>query len=296
MYFGQAQTGWSETFWYPAGLGPTFYTKLESLCNARVNLLAANHKLLAVRVSVEGANRFTRLLLGGTATKIDNGVAPITLPGVGKEDGLGTAVEGPPDQVRAAMHLEMVRGGQRIGLRYLAGFPDKISNTEEVTLGKSVVSIWWNLFNTWRNEIINNGWAIKLLDKGTAFPLAPVLTYRLDEAGPSMLGAVISSAVPFTHTVGMKVALQGVRMSRRGLKSPNGTHIIDSVTIDAPLSQRTIWLRGTEGFDPSEFIALGKLRAVNLGYQQPTWIEPIRIGIHKRGKPFGSPVGRRTTR
>ena len=295
-YFGQGRTGWSETWWYPPGLGSTFWGKLQSMTEKRCDLLVANHTLLAVRVTVEGANRFTRLINAGGPTAIDAAGPIITLPGRGKEDGLGTRVEGPPDQVRAAMHLEVVKAGQRIGLRYLAGFPDSISKTEDLTLDKTVNTIWWDLFAAWRQEIVDNGWAIKLLDKGTGFPLTNVITYRLRVAAPSVLGVVIPLAAPFTHTPGMRVLLQGVRMVRKGLDSPNGQWYIDGIETDVPNSLRTIWLRGTEGFDPDTFLTLGKLRAKQEGFQTPSWLEPVRVGIHKRGKPFGSPVGRRTTR
>lgn len=295
-YFGQGQTGWSETWWYPAGLGTGFYAKLEALSKSRVDMLAAEHNLLAVRVTTEGGNRFTRLLKAGGSVQIDNGGANVLLPSRGGENGIGSNLEGRPDQVRSAMHIEVIRAGQRLGLRYLAGFPDDISLTEPGTLNRNFSKLWYSLFGTWRAQLINDGWAIKLLDKGTAFPLLPVLTYRLRAAAPSVLGVVISSAQPWTHTVGQKVALQGVRMTRRGLKSPNKTWIIDGTEVDTPLAQRTIWLRGTEEFDPDTFLTLGKIRAVTYGYQQPTWLEPVGVGIHKRGKPFGSPVGRRTTR
>lgn len=296
MFFGQGQTGWSETWWYPDGLTTGFYAKMQTHCVKRVNLLAPNHELLAVRVTREGGDRFTRLFLGGGQTTIDGGALTINLPGRGKEDGTGSRVEGPPDQVRAAIHLEVIRGGQRIGLRYLAGFPDKVSLTENPTLGKAVDSRWWDMFNEYRNDIVNEGWAIKLLDKGTGFPLTDVITYRIRNAAPSVLGVVIPFAATFASAAGGKAALQGVRMTRRGLESPNGTYYVDAVEADQQAGTRTIWLRGTEGFDPDTFLTLGKIRAVRYGYQRPTWLEPIRVGIHKRGKPFGSPVGRRPTR
>ena len=85
-------------------------------------------------------------------------------------------------------------------------------------------------------------------------------------------------------------------MTRKGLQSPNKTWIIDGTEVDTPNAQRTIWLRGTEGFDPTTFLTLGKIRAVQYAFTVPTWYEPIRVGIHKRGKPFGSPVGRRPIR
>lgn len=296
MYFAQEQTGWSETWWYPAGRGTAFYSKLQALCNKRVDLLAANHRLLAVRVTDEGANRFTRLFLAGGQTAVDGNGPIINIPGRGGENGAGSSVEGPPDQVRAALHLEVIRDAQRIGLRYLAGIPDKLSLTENPTLGKGVVTIWWDMFNSWRSELLQGGWAIKALAKGGANPLINVLTYRIRAAAPSVLGVVIPSAQPWTNGVGSKVALQGVRMTRKGLESPNGTWIVDGTEVDTPAGQRTVWIRGTEGFDPNTFLTLGKVRAVAYEYQVPTWFEPIRVGVHKRGKPFGSPVGRRPIR
>ena len=296
MYFGQAQTGWSETWWYPPGRNTLFYINMQSMVKARVDMLAGNHSLLAVRVTDEGANRFTRLFLAGGETAIDAGVPTINLPGRGREDGVGSNLEGPPDQVRSAMHLEVINGGQRIGLRYLAGFPDDVSLTENPTLNRTFSKTWWQLFSVWRAKILEDGWAIKALNKDASFPLSPVLTYRIRSAAPSVLGVVIPSTAPWSNTIGQKVALQGVRMTRRGLDSPNGTWIIDGVEVDTPLAQRTIWLRGTQAFDPDTFLTLGKLRAVAYYYQRPSYIEPIRIGIHKRGKPFGSPVGRRPNR
>lgn len=296
MYFGQEQTGWSESWWYPPGRSTVFWSKLQAFAERRVALLNANHRLLAVRVTDEGANRFTRLLLGGQETALDIIGGNITLPGRGKEDGTGSTVEGPPDQVRAAMHVEVLLNAQRIGLRYLAGFPDTISLTENPTLNKGGATVWWQLFQLWRVGMVNDGFAIKALDKGVAFPLIPVVNYRLRAAAPSVIGVVVNSTLNFANVVGQKVALQGVRMTRRGLTSPNGLWYIDAIEVDQPNALRTIWLRGTEGFDSSTFLTLGKIRAVSYSLITPTWLEPIRVGIHKRGKPFGSPVGRRLRR
>lgn len=296
FYFGQAQTGWSETWWYPPGISTALYAKTEIHARNRVDMLVANHTLIAVRITEEGANRSTRLFLSGGETLIDGTGQFINLPSRGKEDGVGTAVEGPPDQVRAAMHLEVIKNGRRIGLRYLAGIPDKVSLTEDPTLGGSVQSIWWEHFAKYRQMLVNEGWAIKALDKGPDYPLIDVIGYRLRAAAPSVLGVVIPLAQPWTNTQGKKAALQGVKMVRRGLASPNKTWIIDGTEVDTPNGTRTVWLRGTEEFDPSTFLTLGKVRAVSHTYVVPTLIEPIRVGIHKRGKPFGSPVGRRVTR
>jgi hypothetical protein len=296
MFFSQAQTGWSETWWYPLGLNTLFYARAEAMAASRMLMLNTNHQMVAMRITQEGANRFTRLILPGGNTLIDAGGGTINVQVKGSEQGFGGDLEGPSDQIRAAMHLEIIKAGQRIGLRYLAGIPDDLSLTENPTLNKSFNKVWYKLFNIWREKIITDGWAIKTLDKGVGFPLLPVQTYRLRTAAPSVLGVVIDSALPFTLGIGQKVAIQGVRMTRGGLDSPNGQWIIDGVEVNAPTAQRTIWLRGTEGFDPATFLTLGKVRGVSYTFTAPTWIEPIRVGIHKRGKPFGSPVGRRKSR
>lgn len=295
-FFGQASSGWSETWWHPDGLTTSLWDRITSFAEKRVAMLNTHHNLLAARVSEEGANRFTRLVLAGKRTRIDNGGKDVTLPGRGKEDGVGGDIEGPPDQVRSAMQIEVIRLGKRIGLRYLAGFPDDISLTEPATLNTDFAKQWWKLFGAWRLQVINDGWTIKELDKGAGFPLIAVQTYRLREAAPSVLGVVISSAQPFPNVVGQKVALQGVRTVSRGGWSPNGTYFIDGIDNNEMTGQRTIWLRGSEGYDPSDFATLGKVRAVSYTYVAPTWLEPLRVGVHKRGKPFGSPVGRRKIR
>lgn len=295
-YFGQGQSGWSETLYFPGGRSTSFYAKLETITNARVNMLAANHNLIAVRVTDEGANRFTRLIKAGGKVQLDDNIQSITLPGRGGENGTGSDVEGPPDQLRAALHVEMIKDGQRIGLRYLAGIPDDISLTEPGTLNRQFNKVWYKLFNLWRRHIIDDGWAIKALDKGTGFPLINVISYRIRTAAPSVLGVVIPLAATFTLGTGRKVALQGVTMTRRGLDTPNGQWIIDGTDTDTPGGIKTIWLRGTEGFDPNTFLTLGKIRGVSAAYIVPTWLEPTSVGVHKRGKPFGSPVGRRKTR
>jgi len=296
FYYGQANTGWSETWWYPPGISGSFWQRVMLLANRRNDLLGPNHFLIAVRATEEGGERKTRLVLGGGPTALDAGSPVITLPGRGREDGIGTNLEGPSDQVRAAIHCEVISGGRRVGLRYLAGIPDDISLTENPTLNKDFQKKWWNMFADYRDQIINQGWAIKALDKSANFPLIPVQTYRMRAAAPSVLGLVFDAALPFTGVVGQQIALQGVRMLRRGQESPNGTYYIDGTEVNQPLGQRTVWLRGTEGFDPEQFLTLGKFRHVSYTYIQPTWFEPIRVGVHKRGKPFGSPVGRRTTR
>lgn len=296
FFFGQQQSGWSETWWYPAGIGTAFYSKVKTLAQARVNMLQTEHTLIAARIAEEGANRISRLVLGGQKTQLDINLGSITLPGRGMENGVAGNIEGRPDQVRAAMQIEVLKDGNRVGLRYLAGIPDDITQTEHPTLNRNFNLVWWNLFGEWRTRIVFDGWAIKTLDKGAGFPLIDVIGYRLREAAPSLMGLVLPAALPFPNTKGKKVALQGVRTYSKQFQAPNGTYVIDSVEEDIGLGQRTIWLRGSEGYDPSTFLTLGKARAVSHTFLNPTFLEPLRAGIHKRGKPFGSLVGRRPAR
>lgn len=296
-YFGQGSGGWSETWWHPDGISTSIWKRIEDLAKARVGALNTQHELVGVRVSEEGGDRFTRLFLGGGVTTINANSGTIDLPGRGAQEVIsGKIQEGPPDQLRAAMHLEIIRGGRRIALRYLAGIPDSISLTENPTINKNPIQGWWDLFGNWRSKVLADGWTIKQLDKTAAFPLIAVQTYRLRDAAPSVLGVVIDSAQPWTIAVGGKVALQGVRMREAGWATPNKTYFVDGVEVNSTLGQRTIWLRASEGYDPSIFATLGKIRGVSYTYVAPEWIEPIRVGIHKRGKAFGSPVGRRKTR
>ena len=58
---------------------------------------------------------------------------------------------------------------------------------------------------------------------------------------------------------------------------------------------RTIWLRDTDRFDPATFKTLGKFRLEMYTFTALDGFNYVRMGIHKRGKPFFSPRGRAKT-
>lgn len=307
MHFQHSYFGFSETWYLPNASYGSLLPKLRKMYDARNSLLEQQYSTLAIRIAKEDNTRHSRLLVTGDNDTSDMGVKNFPV----WDRGAYTDETAPPswtfgpdnsDQTRAALQMQGLVGGKRVCLKYMAGVPDFVSLTEPKTVKDKDNGIWWGLFADYVKKIVNDGWCIKSLNKLQtaagdlpANPLVPVIGWAQRSTAPSILGMQMQLALPFSGVQGDRIILQGVRMKADGIKSPNGKWLIESVQTDSTTQVRTIWLRDTERHDPSTFKTLGKFRRELYTYTPLDNLDSVRMGIHKRGKPFFSPRGRAKT-
>lgn len=296
IFWGQATTGSSETYWTPdvsAGGAAVAITQLLSL---RAQLLAVQDYFQGVRVALTGTLRRSQLFLPGNTLFFDSGQI-VTVPATGTQD--GTTPTTTRDQVRAALQVVLKFNNSRKTTRYMAGIPDVISLTEPKTIDGNTAVNWWTAFQTFSEFLINNAWRIRgqvLPPDGPSFRVVDVVAQA---AAPGLVGVQISAATAPSINKGDKVALQGFRPAK-GTRAwtINGTWYVASVDITGLPAFVTVYLRGSAGIDPTlqRFTDKTILRPVTYNYYQIQYFQQQRVGIHKRGKPSLAPRGRRLTR
>lgn len=291
-FFQQGSFGWSESWYLNAPSDSRLAASITRVMAMRMRLLNIQHTCGGVRISKEGDARYSRMILSGEDKEFNSAGVKISIPVKGSSDIRGGQVEGPPDQVRAALQLEVIKEHRRVSLKYLAGFPDDISGTEPGTINKPPVHPWWDMFDDWKAVIISEGWSIKMIDKSAENLSLPVLNFTVRQNAPGVLGVQLPLNIPWTTGVGERCTLSGVRMRSDGIRSPNGTWTVDMVETFQQAGMRIVYLRNALGFDPADIKTLGRVRSKKYVYAVPDLIAPYRIGIHKRGKPFDTPRGR----
>lgn len=288
IFLGQSNMGWSESYYVNGASLSAVAVTLDAFLSKRATLLTDIHQFDGVRVSIEGSNRQSKIMTPGP-----NQIAPgvyITVPAGGSYPVGSSGIK--YDQVRVCMQTSLSKLGVNIGLRYFDGIPDALTQTENRTLDFGNPPEWWNRWKQFLIFWIQYGFAIKTLDKTLANPEKQIIKWILRAAEPNVLGLVVSNVVPLAVGIGDRVNVRAVRNKYSGLRTPNGVWVVDQV-VDVPAdNQQIVYLRGATAFDPSLIKTLGFVRKSVFQYVVPDIIEPVRAGIHKRGKRFGTPRGR----
>ena len=200
------------------------------------------------------------------------------------------------DQTRAVMQIRLTYDTDRRVIRYLSGVPDGILKDEPASLNFTDFPTWVTRYNTWTNILINAGWSIRARNRGTGFSEIPITNWTQAAGSPTNLGVVIPDAPPSGITAGQFVSIKGVRRKGTDTLSYNGRYVVDSINTTLIPGSLIVYLRGTESGEPASIKLLGTIQRIGYTYFPIQQVEAIRAGIHKRGKPLGTPLGRRKKR
>lgn len=296
----QSVIGVSETYWTRGNVSLQLIpSRVQTLLQKRRNMMFTNQQWVGVRVSDLGDAAGN---LRGTRK------SAFLIPGKRRLPGLDTYIDIPesgaiaitttnsPDQTRAALQLSMVLGNGRVTKRYLAGIPDNMSKYEPGTFDEAANPTWVAAFNSFAVELQNN-WSVigRVIDNDGA----PINVTRLVQQtpAPGLVGIQVPSAATPTFQVGDKIHLTGFRPCPGERNWINKIWYVDSVVTDIPpAGQRTYWLRGSSAQDPAKIRIMGQVSKVIRGLVNIDQITPLRVGMHKRGRPSHAPHGRRKTR
>lgn len=291
-FFGYRQFGFSETLYIDGETILDVYAKINRASRLRSDTLPTTVSFLGVRVQTDGQNREGRLFLPGN-TPLGGTDNDMVIPASGTRPTPRTGESW--DQMRACMHLEVQRAGSKLGIRYFALLPDEATGTEPVTLNRAQPANWWSAFQSWKANVIDDTWRIKSTAISGRANERAVRRWEQQVAAPNDLSAVIVGGDPLPVGEGFKVIVRGVRMRRRGLETPNGVWTIGPPTVTGTPPMQSIPLRQSAGVDPRDILSLGFIRQQIVSYPAITDLVPFRAGTHKRGRPFGTPPGRRRT-
>lgn len=293
---GQTVMGATESY-YTADLDPP---KAADRINA---LLAARNKLLwkstfwtGVRVSQYASLRRSQLYIPGI-TPFTGTTTVLTVPGVGVNG--GTTEELRPDQFRAVLQWKAFFDVDRVSTRYLSNIPDALSATEPNTVDLTANPAWYSAFKRFRDLLVNDGWQIRArlrVGDDAPWPVSGVVTQPV---APSDLGIKVVSMGAPAFVVGGKITLSKFRPAKGTRdKTVNGSWTVDSVDTTSYPGFTIVYLRNSDGIAPASVRITDASRIQNVHYG----LFPIqsgyynRVGIHKRGRPLGSPAGRRLSR
>jgi hypothetical protein len=294
-FYGQAQFGWSESWWKTASNVNALASPIEAATNYRASMLSQRVSLLGLRVSCVKKERTGRVYLPGSSVAIQEGGTVISLPTNGAlVDRVQVSDKLTFDQIRACLRYELLSGAQRLSYRYLDGIPDQVSLTESGVVDFSRPPDWWISFKAW-SAYMSANFTIHTTRDYTEGESRPIIEWVTKDPAGGPIGAVLDVTTPLAVKKGDKVVVSAVRMRNGAIRSTNGTWTVDSITVQTGVSS-TIFLRDSETRDITQIKALGKIRTVKDLLMPFDKITPYSVGTHKRGGPFGQLRGRLRTR
>lgn len=299
MVLQQGVFGISETLYTNVVTATGLTTRLNTLMTLRNNLLFTSTNWVGIRYSVAPnpagapADRRSVFYPPGTFTTIEGG-APLNVPAQGliipanKQQG--------SDQARACLQTRVTYDTDRRAVRYMGFVPDAILGGEPASYNIGQDPAWDTKFEAYKLELKNGNWAIKARDKSGAFAAVKITNWVQSASAPTNLGVVLPAAPPFGATVGEMIQVQGVRRKGTDKLSYNGRYFIDAINTTLLPGYVIYYLRGTEIGDPASIKLPGNIQRVGYAYFTIEAFSGIKAGVHKRGKPQGTPLGRRKTR
>lgn len=306
MIIGDRNMGASETWITPQQTSAsTARNAINNLITARNKCLPNNIYWVGVRISQwsdpatpgVGLRRSQLMLPGSQVWK--TGGDSITVPAQGTID--PTVGDGSfyPDQFRSCVQHRVTFDTDRNATRYMVGLPragfDGVS--EGYNLAAIPRSLRTNLVAYY--QLLIASWQLQALDRTAAnLPVVPV-GISAGPQTPPLTGISFNGARPASFSMGARIQLQGFR-PKKGTRSPtlNGTWYISSVTDGTPVGGWTLYLRSSEAVIPGDqrFTDRTKVYLYKNTLYGISLIQPVRAGIHERGRPTGSPRGRRLSR
>jgi hypothetical protein len=266
-------SGWSETYYGASATDlTTFATQANILALRRAACLKFGPTMVNARVSFDDTSGDSLLL--PLPRKDDNGLYNPALGGSGEDAA---------DFSFVTLLIRMEAGSLYRKSLYMAGVPDQ-QNNETYGQGLEFTAAWLDAYQQFETELESGRWAIKALSKDIS--VSPIKTVSAFTNQPNV-GTLTCVAHGFV--AGDKVRVFGGKFQSgvTGVK-PNGIWYVGSV-IDAD----NFTLMGWSSTNTGSYIQPGKVRK-QVYISAPITAAIIRRVVnHKRGKPYGSPVGRR---
>lgn len=296
LVWAQNVMGVSETLYTPSVDTDTGVFLVNELLQARIQCMFDNQLIQGVRIAQWQTKRRSVMIIppGGyfPGTK-----TAVTVPTRGF---LKADVSAPtPAQLRDVLQFRCTYGSDRSVMRYLSGVPAQDIGPEPGTFLFQNSGAWLAGWNAYQGVITNRGWAVQGRDRSSAAGPYQVVGITQQTASPGLIGIILRSSLAPTFNMGDKIYTQGFR-PKKGTRAPtlNGHWYLSSVDTTSQPGFTILYLRNSQGIDPNQQNFTDKTAVYTNAYvlYSISAIQPVRIGIHKRGRPFSCPRGRSLSR
>ncbi len=266
---------------------------LNRLIGLRNNLLYDTTNWAGVRYGVVGGVRRSVFYPPGDYNLIEGG-APLVVPAKGALS--STTIINRQDQARAALQIRVTYDNDRRVIRYLSFVPDNVLYDEPASFRPQQNPSWAAAFGLFQAELISGRWFIRARKRDGAFMPRPIVDWVQSSTSPTNLGVVLPAAPAPGIVQGQMIQISGVRRKGWDKLSYNGRYFVQSVNTTLQPDFVVYYLRQTEAGDPASIKLPGTIQPIGYDYFAIQGYSGIRAGTHKRGKPLGTPLGRRKTR
>ncbi len=311
--YNRSNLGWSET-WLTTSLSTSQAAKVISTAmDMRMGMLPITDSVIGVRIVNIGLGippyplRVSKMCIPGVSSMPDDVTASVVVPGSGGFEPAPTRTVFA--ELRANLQIDLHYGSSGVKPRYLVGLPVGILQAEPASVFINANDKWMNRYNAWASFITDN---MQILAQDPAAPTYPILGFAIGTQTLPLGGILIkvptAGSSPFIQ--GDRIAIQGVRGPKglRGSPTINGRWTVDSAVVPEGSQIGLVFLTQS---NPIVTVAPGgtvapiytnralpgsKCKKVLVVPTPLKRIEWQRALIHKRGRPFGSPLGRRLIR
>lgn len=297
FYFTENNFGYTESYWLNVSSGAGApYEQVKALAAARMACMDQYTLLSGVRMSIVGTYRASLLLQPG-----DNWIPGTNT--VFKLPNFGTyAANFSPnfgDQVRSCLQVRCDLPNFRKSIRYFGGVPLGIAGTDGAFLDTKTHPAWFKNVYALEALIQKAGWGVMARSMVAPNNVQLVTSVVVGGSTNDLIGLVVAGGAAPVGPGPFRVQVSRFRPPPCTRDpSLNGTWMVDSITTSTTPPAITIFLSGTSGILPS---AVQRMPTSSVQYIVPTFtpilgFDPIRIGIHKRGRPSLTPRGRQLKR
>jgi len=266
---------------------------VQQLIDVRNVLLSTVVEWTGVRIGLADGSRASSFYPPGTYSFDEAGV-DLTVPAQGTQS--STNPNKAPDHSRSSLQLRVVYNGGRSTTRYLSFAPDAVIATEPGSYVPAQSPGWATAFASFANELTKNEWAIRERDRKASFGPKSIVSWVQSATAPLNLGVEVLSSEAPTVTKTDYVRISGVRRRGTDKTTYNGRYKVADINTTLIPDSVVIFLATTETGDPASVKIPGKITTERFIYEPMLNVFVVRGGMHKRGRPFGSPRGRSSTR
>lgn len=281
---GRYNKGWAETYRYmddPADL-EEIEPDLIKLGNLIMGLRGKNISCTEIRASRPGVFRDSHRVFSAASGNRNSGFG-----------GTGALVDFASDQANACLQILLAANDLQKRHLFMAGIPDALLRTAESGPDFAAVPTWSAAYERWKTFVTGGRWGFEARRPDDYANAVGILDWRLEDASPFQLIAVISSTDDLA-SVGDEIQVRNVSAYNRGMPVPNGRWKVRGKLPSG--DEMGYLLRGAVGFDPNQFESPGAIEPVTYETVANRKCKIVGQTTRKRGVGPVRPRGRSSRR
>lgn len=293
LFLRSGKQGFSESWVRMIGGGTAADRALvesdtRTLANLRGAICGLGTFLSGARISFQDAVKKRSVIVNLDPTKL--GIAEVDVTSL---TGYTDTVERSADVPTSSIQFRMYAADSRAKNYWMGSIPDLVMRTNPDGVDISNSSLWNTRYGLWKAEIMSGRWGFRARTLPATDPLIAGVGLVRRGVGLGVLGVVTNGVAIFGQ--GQRVQVRGFKGISRATPRLAGLHVVDTVDSASLAGQTVYFLRGTEALDDQAYDLPGSIQKVDYEAVAVAEVQPYRQGRHKRGRPFGQQVGRRST-